>query len=58
MNNASKGFEFVGGWRKLHDEQLYNLYCSLNIRVVKLRLKWVGNAARRGRCKQNFNQFT
>jgi hypothetical protein len=58
MNIVSKGVELVGGWRKLHDEQLYNLYCSLNIRVVKLRLKWVGNAARRGRCKQNFSQFT
>jgi hypothetical protein len=58
MSIVSKGFELVGGWRKLPDEELYNLHCSLNIRMVKLRLKWMGNAACRGRCKQSFSRFT
>jgi hypothetical protein len=35
-------------WRKLHNEELDNLYCSPNIiRVVKdRRMKWVGHVAR------------
>jgi hypothetical protein len=57
MSIVNKGDELVGGWRKLHDEQLYNLYYSLNIRMVKLRLKSMGNAARSGICKQNFSRF-
>jgi hypothetical protein len=26
-----KGEEVAGGWRKLHNEELHNLYTSLNI---------------------------
>jgi hypothetical protein len=39
--------EVVGGWRRLHNEELHNLYTSLNIiRVVKLRrMRWVGHVA-------------
>jgi hypothetical protein len=30
--------EVVGGWRKLHNEELHNLYCSPSIvRVIKSR---------------------
>jgi hypothetical protein len=31
-----------GGWRRLHNEELENLYCSPNIvKVIKsIRLKW------------------
>jgi hypothetical protein len=38
-------------WRKLHNEDLNDLYCSPNIvRVVKWRkMGWVGNVARMGR---------
>jgi hypothetical protein len=25
-----EGDEIIGGWRKLHDEELHTLYCSLN----------------------------
>jgi hypothetical protein len=33
--------------RKLHNEELYDLYCSPNIaRVIKLRMRWAGNIAR------------
>jgi hypothetical protein len=27
--------EVTGGWRKLHNEELHNLYCSPNIRTMK-----------------------
>jgi hypothetical protein len=43
--------EVIGGWRKLHYEELHNLYCSPSIiRMIKLRrIRWAGNAARLGR---------
>jgi hypothetical protein len=36
--------EVIGGWRKLHNEELYNLYCSPNIiRITKSRkMGWTG----------------
>jgi hypothetical protein len=38
-------------WRKLHNEELINLYSSPNIvRVIKsIRMRWAGNVARMGR---------
>jgi hypothetical protein len=38
----------IGGWRKLHIEELHNLYSSPNIiRIIKSRrMKWVGHVAR------------
>jgi len=40
--------EVPGEWRKLHNEELNDLYCSPNIfRVIKLRrLRWAGHVAR------------
>jgi hypothetical protein len=42
--------EETGGWRKLHNEELHNLYSSLNIiRVIKARsMRWVGRFSRMG----------
>jgi len=31
------GDEVTGGWRKLHNEELNDLQCSSNIRVIKSR---------------------
>jgi hypothetical protein len=40
----------TGGWRKLHNEELHNLYYSPSIiRVIKSRrMRWAEHAARRG----------
>jgi hypothetical protein len=40
--------EVTGEWRKLHNEELHNLYSSPNIiRMIKSRrMKWVGHIAR------------
>jgi hypothetical protein len=40
----------MGGWRKLHNEELHNLYSSPNIiRIIKSRsIRWAGHVARMG----------
>jgi hypothetical protein len=42
--------EVTGEWRRLHNKELYALYCSPNIiRVMKSRrLTWAGHVARMG----------
>jgi hypothetical protein len=39
-----------GSWRKLHNDELYNLYSSPNfVRVIKsMRMRWAGHVARMG----------
>jgi hypothetical protein len=46
----------MGGWRKLHNEELHNLYCSLNIiRIVKSRrVKCVGYVACMGEMRNAY----
>jgi hypothetical protein len=43
-----KKAEVTGGWRKLHDEELNDLYSSPNIiQVIKSRrIRWAGHVAR------------
>jgi hypothetical protein len=39
--------EIIGGWRKLHNEELCKLYTSPNaITPIKLRMRWAGHVAR------------
>jgi len=45
-----KGDELTGEWRKLHNEELNDLYSSPNIILVikSRRLRWAGHIARMG----------
>jgi hypothetical protein len=42
--------ELVGGWRRLHNEELHNLYTLPNIvRVIKAtRMRWAGHVTSMG----------
>jgi hypothetical protein len=53
--------EVTGEWRKLHSEELNDLYCSPHIiRALKTRrMRWAGHVARMGgeeRCIQCFGR--
>jgi hypothetical protein len=43
----------TGGWKKLHNEELHNLYSSPSIiRIIKWRrMRWAGHVARMGENK-------
>jgi len=51
--------EVTGEWRKLHSEELSNLYSSPNIVwVIKSRgIKWAGNVARIGERRGVYTGF-
>jgi hypothetical protein len=42
--------EVTGGWRKLYNEELHNLYSSPSIirKIKPRRMRWTGNVARMG----------
>jgi hypothetical protein len=48
--------EVTGEWRKLHNEELNDLYCSPNIvRVIKSRrMKWAEHVGRMGETRGAF----
>jgi hypothetical protein len=52
--------EVTGGWRKLHSEELHNLYRSPDTtRVIKSRrMRWAGHVTRMWDIKNEYNIFT
>jgi hypothetical protein len=46
----------TGGWRKLHNEELHNLYSSSRIiRIIKSRrMRWAGHEARMGEKRNEY----
>jgi hypothetical protein len=48
---GSKRDQVTGEWRKLHNEELHDLYSSSSIiRIIKARrMRWAGHVARMGR---------
>jgi len=46
-NIWTKGREMAEGWRRLHNEELYNLNISPNIirLIISSRMRWAGNVA-------------
>jgi hypothetical protein len=53
---GQKRDEVTGDWRKLHNEELHNLYSSPNIMIDSRRMKWSGHEERMGK-KLNAYRF-
>jgi hypothetical protein len=51
-----KGDEVTGEWRKLHNEELHNLYSSPDIirQVKSRRMRWAGHVARVGEERKEY----
>jgi hypothetical protein len=51
--------EVAGEWRKLHNKELYDLYCSANIIQVNIqrRMRWEGHVARMGERRDAYMVF-
>jgi hypothetical protein len=49
--------EVAGGWRRLDNEELHNLYSSTNIiMMIKSRkMRWMGHVARMGEMRNSYN---
>jgi hypothetical protein len=48
--------EVVGGWRRLHNEELHNLYASSDVKVIISRnIRWAGHVARMGEMRNAYN---
>jgi hypothetical protein len=58
ITSGPKKAEVTGGWRKLHNEELRNLYSSRHIHGVMKsgRMRWAGNVAAMGKCEM-YTQF-
>jgi hypothetical protein len=56
FENRALREEVAGGCRRLHNEELHDLYASPNvIRVIRSKIKWVGHVARMGEMRNAYN---
>jgi hypothetical protein len=57
--NKLSHHRFLGGWRRLHNEELRNFYALPNIiRVIKSRrMGWVGHVSRMGEMGKAYKFF-
>jgi hypothetical protein len=57
LSVISKRDEVTGGWRKLHNEELYGLYSLPSIvRVIKeRRMRWAGHVVHMGEVRGAYN---
>jgi hypothetical protein len=46
--------EVTGDWRKLHNEELHNLYSSSNRMIKSRRMRWAGYVARKGETRNAY----
>jgi hypothetical protein len=46
--------EVTGDWRKLHNEELHNLYSLPNIMIKSRRMRWAGHVARMGETRNAY----
>jgi hypothetical protein len=53
---GTKRYEVTGGWRKLQDEELHDLYSSpIIIRIIKSRkMRRAGHVARMGKKRSSY----
>jgi hypothetical protein len=51
--------EVRGGWRKLHDEEFYNLYSSTSIIIMMKwrRMRWARHVAQIGRRRMHIGYW-
>jgi hypothetical protein len=56
-SDIHKREEVAGGWRRLHNEELHNLYTSQNITgVIKSRrMRWTGHLACMGEMESAYS---
>jgi hypothetical protein len=49
----------IGSWRRLHNEELHNLYSSPSIiRMIKsMKMRWVGHVAFNGEKRKAYRIF-
>jgi hypothetical protein len=46
--------EATGDWKKLHNEELHNLYSSPNRMMKSRRMRWAGHVARMGETRNAY----
>jgi hypothetical protein len=50
-----KRYEVTENWRKLHNEEIHNMYSSSNIiRIKSRRMRWVGHVSQMGETRNAY----